>query len=716
MMAQPTSIVIVAVLLINNLSNCSAENVYCVTPTATSCSFCPHNSTYRAMLSEYAQEAEMYFTSNTTMVFLPGDHVLDRNITVANVATLTMHGESSLGNMATIVRNGSVGFSFTNMINFTINSLAFTSYNRSLSNGSDPASNSALFIQSTRNARLVDCSFHDNLGTALTVQNTSITLEENSKFIHNQCTCRSFNEVHGYGCGIAALNSNLRFTGKAFFSENIQSIGNTSFLESNQTYPFYCGGAIWASASSLHFNGTNTFINNSANGNSGVGGAIYANTDSSLSFMGASMFSYNSAYRFGGAIAAYNNVVLIFTGINNFMNNSAKEYGGAISAVNSTSLSFTGTCSFSSNSAKGGGAIDTDNNVVLNFNGNNSFISNSARNGVAGAIYTSYNVVLIFNGTNNFTNNSARNDDGGAIVSLNSILNFIGASDFSCNSADYNGGAITIADHALLTFTGTNNFINNSANSNGGAIFAVANVSLNFNGTSSFSINSAVQGGAISAYLNSTLTFDGNISFINNGQRTDKLTDSRGGAMHLAISSTFSISPHTNVCWKNNHANLGGAISFLNDNPLIYCTVTRIATFIPREDCFFKLSDQTVGTQLVFKNNSADDAGSVLYGGAKDNCNLTSLISTDVFDMSAQFESDNTTSSISSDPFRICPCVNHHPNCSKRNKTLSIYPGETFTVSVVAVGQRNGSVPAVVLSHMDRGKLFLKFSKKPKNK
>ena len=40
------------------------------------------------------------------MVFLPGDHVLDINITVTNVATLTMHGESSSDNIITIVRNG----------------------------------------------------------------------------------------------------------------------------------------------------------------------------------------------------------------------------------------------------------------------------------------------------------------------------------------------------------------------------------------------------------------------------------------------------------------------------------------------------------------------------------------------------------------------------------------------------------------------------------
>ena len=96
-MVHSTSLIfLVAALHINTLPYCCAENVYCVIPTATSCSSCPHN-THCATLSEYAQQAELYFTSNTTMVFLAGDHTLDRNITVANVARLTMHGEISSG-------------------------------------------------------------------------------------------------------------------------------------------------------------------------------------------------------------------------------------------------------------------------------------------------------------------------------------------------------------------------------------------------------------------------------------------------------------------------------------------------------------------------------------------------------------------------------------------------------------------------------------------
>ena len=72
-------------------------------------------------------------------------------------------------------------------------------------------------------------------------------------------------------------------------------------------------------------------------------------------------------------------------------------------------------------------------------------------------------------------------------------------------------------------------------------------------------------------------------------------------------------------------------------------------------------------------------------------------------------EADNTTSNISSDPFQICPCdSNNHPNCIKSSNSinalnLSIYPGETFQVSLVSTGQGNGIVPVEVRSQMDRG-------------
>ena len=134
MKVQSTPLIIcVTALLLSTLSCCSAQKVYCVTPTQptdTSCSRCPPHYVRCATLSEYAQETKSYFTSNTTMVFLPGDHTLDMNITVANISRLTMCGESSSGYVTTNVCNESVGLSFLSVVDFKIHSLTFTSCGR----------------------------------------------------------------------------------------------------------------------------------------------------------------------------------------------------------------------------------------------------------------------------------------------------------------------------------------------------------------------------------------------------------------------------------------------------------------------------------------------------------------------------------------------------------------------------------------------------------
>ena len=631
-MARSTGFtVIVAALLINNLSYCSAENVYCVIPTAASCSSCPHNSTHCTTLSEYAQEAELYFTTNTTMVFLPGDHTLDANITVANVTRLTMRGESSSGSRATVVCSGSVGLSFTNMMEFKMHSLAFTSCSRLLRYAIKvpcrfPLASvyAALHLQSAQYAELVNCSFHDNNGSALAVTNTSNTLAGNN-FTHNHC------ESNCIGGGIIALSSNLSFT------------GNTTFLENR-----------------AKFAGT---LNNSR-----AGGAIYASENTVLSFNGANNFIHNSADNGGGAIFMSHNTVAQFLGINNFINNSA-SYGGAISMLN---------------------------NTVLGFYGISNFINNSAYNGPGGAISMLNNTVLSFNGANNFINNSASYGAG--------------------------GGAIITSNNTVLSFVGASNFINNSAYSCGGAICALNNTILSFNGTGNFTNNSAYWGGAIHTINNSTLTFNGTIYFIDNGhyEGGDYSLDgyAYGGGVYIGLNS-ISILPNTTMYWENNHATFGGAIYVEDASPLSYCTT--IAAYIPKEECFFKLPGKNlsnnIDVQLVFRNNSADDAGSVLYGGAIDNCKLThgldSYSSGKVFDMLVHNNDTdyNTSSNISSNPLRICLCENYFPSCpelgsrNQYNFPCTVYPGETFQVSVVAVGQRNGTVPSTVISSIDQGLL-----------
>ena len=789
MMAQPI-LVLATTLLINTLSYCSGENVYCVTPTVTSCSSCPHNSANCTTFSEYAQDTERYFTSNTTMVFLPGDHVLDTNITVANITRLTMRGESSSGNRATVVCRGPVGLSFTSIVKFKIHSLGFTFCGRD--SFLSPASKYALRFESIKDAEIVDSFFHDNLGTALAVDNTNITLSGNNEFTHNHCkTCVG-------GGGIAVFSSTLTilsFNGTSNFTSNSAAGGDGGAIYTsdntelnfngvsnfiNNSAPGGDGGAIYTLYNTvLNFNGTSNFTNNSAPG--GDGGAIYTLYNTVLNLNGTSNFKNNSAPGGdGGAICASDNTELNLNGVSNFINNSAAGNGGAIYTLYSTVVSFNGTNNFINNSAECGyggaiymlhtlsfngtsnfignwagcadypgygGAIFTLRNTVLSFSGTTNFINNSADDG-GGAIHTSPNTSLSFNGISTFTRNcaGAGGSSGGAIFN-NGSLSFSGTINFTSNSADYggavctyrypfsfvingashfinnsavkggaisnfihnlavvdNGGAIYTSPNTVLSFTGTNNFTNNSASADGGAIYTSYNTVVNFNGTSNFINNSAsADGGAIYTSGNASLYFNKSSNFAKNSAHN-------GGAVYLS-NSTFYILPNAIVYWENNHANLGGAV-YVDDlsNPFVYCNQTGSRT--TKGNCFFQLDGQNlsngIDVQLFFKNNSADAAGSELYGGAIDNCTLTgmgSYSSGEVFDMLVHIEGDNTDSKISSFPFRICPCKNNIINCNESQITRYVYPGEKFYVSVIASGQRNGVVSSKVRSYISNGHL-----------
>ena len=264
-------------------------------------------------------------------------------------------------------------------------------------------------------------------------------------------------------------------------------------------------------------------------------------------------------------------------------------------------------------------------------------------------------------------------------------------------------------DSTVLSFKGINNLIGNSASA-GGGIYTEIDAVIHFNGNNSFlnnfiSSSGSCYGGAILLNTGSTLMISGSINFTNNVSRTDTIKGdiAYGGGVYMGVKGTWSILPDTTVFWNNNHATYGGAIYVTDVSPVSYCASVTIHTY---QSCFFELPSQNlsngIDVQLIFKDNSADVTGSVLYGGVIDNCKLTDLdaySSGEVFDKIVHIEDDNTTSRqcISSVPFHICPCnCNNSDSYSASNYT--VYPGETFQVSVLAVGQRNGIVPSTVRS------------------
>ena len=394
------------------------------------------------------------------------------------------------------------------------------------------------------------------------------------------------------------------------------------------------------------------------------------------------------------------------------VNCSFHDNNGTTLLVDNTNITLAGNIEFTHNRAcgsivLGGTIIAVSSN--LTFTGNTTFLGNSAISGQrplaagGGAIYTS-DTVLRFSGTNNFINNSAGYGGGVILANNNTVLSFSGTNNFINNSADHYGGVFYAYENTVLNFSGTNNFINNSANYSAGGVILASESTLSFSGANNFINNSAFKGGAISSETNNTLTFSGIIYFTNNGEVNGYTF---GGGVYLGLKSTISILPNTTVYWENNHARFGGAIYVADVSTMSYCTV--IAKFVPKEECFFQLRGQNlsnrIDVQFVFKNNFAGGGGSVLYGSAIDDCILTGLDSNSsgkVFDMIVYNNDidDNTTSTISSDPLRICYCENNLPNCSgsRYHFARTVYLGETFQVSVVAVGQRNGTVPSRVIS------------------
>ena len=204
--------------------------------------------------------------------------------------------------------------------------------------------------------------------------------------------------------------------------------------------------------------------------------------------------------------------------------------------------------------------------------------------------------------------------------------------------------------------------------------------------------------------IQSSVFFQGNVVFQGN-------TGKNGGGLSLFGSFVFP-KLHTKIRFLNNHAQqAGGGIHVdWEHSPLysIYCFLQ------PDVDVLYNNSLVDVDIQIVFQGNTAEYAGSALYGGHVDQClmidsattddsaarfvYLTNAVgySTEVFNSVFNFSNDTGFSVISSNPVGVCVCDHGEPKCDVKVEYNSTFPGSTYEVSVVVVGQREGVVPAIV--------------------
>ena len=175
-----------------------------------------------------------------------------------------------------------------------------------------------------------------------------------------------------------------------------------------------------------------------------------------------------------------------------------------------------------------------------------------------------------------------------------------------------------------------------------------------------------------------------------------------GGGMVLCANSVMylNLTDEENVLIENCHAdNFGGGI---------YAEFECTQAIPP---CFFQVSNSTnIGKRLVHLHyNTATIAGTAIFGGAVDYCyafgpyerkNKTKVFN-DLFDI--QPSQHNNLSKISSNPIKVCACnTSGLPDCKINTHVYGsvVYPGSIVSLSVVVVGQRDGTVPGIVVASL----------------
>jgi len=763
----------VVLLLLAALCLCPAQTIQYVRPSIDT--HCPGDPCLT--LSEYVQDSFLYFNSDTTMVFLPGDHDLKGELFVSAISNFTMHGSASLfPNVTTrVVCRGITSIFISSVSGLLISNLAFVSCR---------TDTLAVFTFSSVDLQILNCSFHDNTNLMILATDSNILMKEtdvssnSAEFLQTEnCTVLfsdtstfSGNEAHGPTATIISMqNTNVSFHGQLIFADNTFDVAlltaQQSNLSSQGTSSFInnlaVGRILLINFSTAEFTGNITFSGNL------VTNSIISSQNSNASFSGdiqfynnsvtlAVLYAITSHLSFVGKCSVHNTqsengyglytqgTVASFSGRSSFTGNSVR-YGGGLYAL-ASNLTFCGSSIFSNNFALIGAAIFADTSSV-SFQGNTSFISNQATQG--GAIHT-YTGGIIFHGNNTFISNTAQGTDGGGILSDSSTVTFSGSTILRNNMARSLGGGMAVINRSNFTMTGNGHFADNSAGVGGsmaisssyfycdaGGVF-VNNMAVYgggavavLNGTTSFSVPSnfmenhasggfgggvLLLGGVIgftgSSFANNTADYGGAIHASTGTLLFRRYTSFKrniaidGGALSLADNSKFYLPPNTTLDFKNNHAHRKGGAIVVEDHLFPFCVSDMNLLSYVLEYCFFQLTiDNYFETiSIIFKKNHAGEAGDALYGGLLDKCALEKTIryTPDMLFtiISTGYNESSSISHISSAPMRVCHCTDNTPDCTVTSTNYAVYPGQILKVPVVAVGQRNGTVPSIVKSSL----------------
>ena len=588
---------------------------------------------------QYGNPSSYHQPSDTTLIFLQGNHRLDISLTVANVTELIMESNCNQGWKVVLVCNKSTNFRFINVSHVQVRGLYFTGC------GSNRVEKVDLFVVENANlnnnkgraleliettTRIVNTAFVSN--SAHNYQNSSSECDWGGGAIKivnsavNIVNCTFTNNSAPMGGAILVwLSNNVTLESSTFVENRVPcDVSGHSTLSAGYCNPTCCndlshgigyGGAIAALHSQIRIHKTSKFVRNEAHGGGGVYGLnVTVNIYDSE-------FVNNSACFEGGAIDVTDAMLVID---DSRVYGNAAEFGGALDTFDTNlRISVTKICANSADCD--GGAIWARKTFITITK--SDICNNTANNG--GAMHIKFVWIVDIKSSKIYANSAG---GGGAMLVSNIDTLKIVQSELYDNSAGC-GGLMKATSITKMIITACS-FQNNTSASYGGAIRIYEGTTTSIE-ASNFSRNTAITGGAVFANSITELLISNTIFDGNKGES--------GVVYLLKVKSTF----YSNTTHYNNKGSLflsnsdasfdgrnsfvrnngtkqtipqqlmrfeGGAITAFQSNLAIYGQLTLVDNFAQNGGALYVAESKLyVHKQTVIANNNASNSGGGIY-------------------------------------------------------------------------------------------------------
>ena len=660
-----TAVFLVVQLVFLSQSNVSANEFYVVADNGFNC---PVNRSCET-IDYYINNQTRYFVSDTIFYFLEGTHFIQPEqtllITLVNNITFLGLGRQTLGFHETVTQSTAIlqcesptsNIVFMFSASITISSLTITNCGRMLPD--------ELYLPLYQQFLLYENSIASSL-----LYYSNITLAVLEVF---ELNIYQLSIQNGSGYGFATINSHHLTISHSSFSQNGNEACYNTYCLGGNIGIFYTNAFLGCYANNtttyLYMYNVNFSFGLNTDRSFGSGGLLILLDQTEMYFVDIALNNISAFGNTGGgnmALLAYTEAKYAL-----FINNMVSSYGNRYSSLRSDLISSTGGF------------------YIVN----GLYTSTKLRD--CGMLLQVKNPIVVKNSI--FHSNFGTNTGGLDIHFLsadNEINQFVQIENthFLKNSGNFTLHMSFFSHTTGMTAPVSMQFKNVTAsygvsNEEYQAVSAITFYQA-YNATFSGIKVEHNEGLGILAIQSSITFYDINNMFRNN-------SGVRGGGMYLIGNSYIILQLPTTIYFIDNHATqTGGAINVEGGRTLV---------------CFFQViisdplnyNNTNEYSGLYFQNNTAEEAGSLLYGGGIDQCSLlaSTLVgfvfrnSTEIFDTFFHYETYfEDISRISSYASKICFCdIQNRPNCDVSSKAITIYPGEEISISLITVGQRNGA-------------------------